>query len=76
MAFVKSNKDYLVVQGLGTKQRSTTFFRCKDDKTRVQCGCFYGTVNQFREQVKETRDGLIAQEYLAIADLAEKHFAE
>lgn len=34
----------------------------------------FGT--EFRKQVKETRSGKIAKEYLAIADLMEEHFKE
>ena len=41
----------------------------------VQCGCFYGTIEQFREKVQEThRDSKYAKEYLMIADLMELHF--
>lgn len=42
--------------------------------TRVRCGCFYGDLNEFRNQVKNTRSGKIAEEYLMIADLMEEHF--
>ena len=40
----------------------------------VNCGCFHGDLEQFREQVKETRSGKIEKEYLMIADLMEYHF--
>lgn len=46
-------------------------------KTRIyeyDTGCFYGTIDEFREQVNKTRDGKIAKEYLMIADLMEYHF--
>lgn len=52
-----------------------SFFRCKDGEVRVSCGCFFGTIEEFREQVKATREGKIAQEYLKIADLMEYHFS-
>lgn len=35
---------------------------------------FFGTINEFRKQVKDTRKGKIAKEYLMIADLMEEHF--
>jgi len=73
---VKSDEDYAVIQGFGTEQRTTTFFRCSDGLVRTQCGCFYGTIDEFREQVKDTRDGQIAKDYLAIADLMEDHFSK
>ena len=75
-ARVSDNADYATIHGFGTQFRTTTFFRCKDKQVKVSCGCFYGTIPEFREQVKNTRKGKIAEEYLMIADLMEKHFAE
>ena len=75
-AEVFDNADYATIHGFGTQFRTTTFFRCKDKQVKVSCGCFYGTIPEFREQVKNTRKGKIAEEYLMIADLMEKHFAE
>ena len=73
-AEVYGDADYTTIHGFGTQFRTTTFFRCKDKKVRVACGCFFGTIPEFREQVKNTRKGKIAEEYLMIADLMEKHF--
>ena len=73
-AEVSGNADYTTIHGFGTQFRTTTFFRCKDKKVRVACGCFFGTIPEFRKQVKNTRKGRIAEEYLIIADLMEKHF--
>ena len=70
------NTDYATVKGFGTQCRSTTFFRCEDRKIRVACGCFKGTIEDFRKRVKATRSGKIEKEYLMIADLMELHFEE
>ena len=75
-AKVCGDADYATIKGFGTEFRTTTFFKCKDGATRVRCGCFYGDLNEFRKQVKNTRTGKIAEEYLMIADLMEKHFEE
>lgn len=76
-AWVYDNADYAVVTGFGRYFRATTFFRCKDKIIRVQCGCFYGDLAQFREIVKKTHgDSKYAKEYLAIADLMELHFSD
>ena len=75
-ARVFGDADYTTIHGFGTQFRTTTFFRCEDKQVRVSCGCFSGTIPEFREQVKNTRNGKIAEEYLMIADLMEKHFAE
>lgn len=76
-ACVSGDADYAAVKGFGREYRNTTFFRCKDKKIRVVCGCFYGDLDEFREEVEETHgDGKMAREYLAIADLMEMHFSE
>ena len=76
-ALVSGDADYAVVTGFGHCFRATTFFRCKDKMLRVQCGCFYGDLAQFREIVKKTHgDSKYAKEYLAIADLMELHFSD
>lgn len=63
------------VTGFGRIGRTTTFFRCQDGLVRVQCGCFYGNLDEFRAKVKETHgDSKMAREYLMIADLMELHF--
>ena len=73
-ALIYDNGDYTTIKGFGTTFRTNTFFRCKDKRIRVVCGCFYGTINQFRKQIKKTREGKIAKEYLMIANLMEEHF--
>lgn len=76
-ARVSGDADYSVVKGFGRYFRTTTFFRCTDKVVRVQCGCFYGDLPQFRSIVKKTHgDGKLAKEYIAIADLMEFHFSD
>ena len=76
-AWVYGDADFAVVTGFGRYFRATTFFRCKDKIIRIQCGCFYGDLAQFREIVKKTHGGSkYAKEYLAIADLMELHFSD
>ena len=76
-ARVSGDADYAIVTGFGRYFRATTFFRCKDKIIRVQCGCFYGDLAQFRKIVKKTHgDSKYAKEYLAIADLMELHFSD
>ena len=76
-AQVTSNADFAVIRGFGRVFRTTTFFRCKDNLVRCKCGCFYGTVDEFRSKVGETHgNSKYAKEYLMIADLMELHFKE
>ena len=76
-AWVSGNADYATLKGFGSVHRNTTFFRTKENNVKVVCGCFYGTLEEFREKVKETHgESKIAKEYLMIADLMEYHFKE
>ena len=76
-AVVSGDADFAVISGFGRVFRPTTFFRCKDNLVRCQCGCFYGTVDEFRSKVRETHgNSKYAKEYLMIADLMELHFKE
>ena len=76
-AWVTDNACYTTIKGFGREYRTTTFFRCKDGKVRVQCGCFYGDLKEFRAIVKKTHgESKKAKEYLMIADLMELHFEE
>ena len=62
----------MTISNMGSVQRTTTFFACKDGKIRVCCGCFFGDLDQFRAKVKGThKDTKHAQAYLAAADFAE-----
>ena len=76
-AWVYGNEDYTTIKGFGRNCRNTTFFKSEDGDVKVVCGCFYGTLDEFRKKVKETHgDSKYATEYLMIADLMELHFKE
>ena len=76
-AYVTNDACYTTIKGFGREYRTTTFFRCKDGKVRVRCGCFYGDLEEFRAIVKKTHgENKKAKEYLMIADLMELHFEE
>ena len=66
----KNKCPLLIFSGFGTVRRTTYFFNCEDG-IFVRCGCFFGDIKQFREQVKKTRTGIIKKEYLMIANLVE-----
>ena len=76
-ARVSGDKDYAYAHGFGSVNRTTTFFRLKDGGVGVRCGCFYGTLAQFRDKIRETHgETKKAQEYLMLADLMELRFEE
>ena len=45
---------YLVMGPIGSRNAFTTFFRTKDRKIKVICGCFFGTIDEFLAKVKLT----------------------
>ena len=75
-ANIKSKFDIISFNGFGTEARTTTAYRCKDNLIKIKCGCFNGALEEFRKQIKETRKGKYAEEYLLIADVIERHFRE
>ena len=76
-AKIREPSDIALIKGFGSEFRATSFFRCVDGLVRCRCGCFYGTVDEFRSKVRETHgNSKYAKEYLMIADLMELHFKE
>ena len=76
-AWVYGNADYATVHGFGSEYRTTTFFKTKAGDIGVRCGCFYGTLEEFRAKVKETHGEIkTAKEYLMVADLMEFRFSK
>ena len=73
----KSGYPFAAWIGSGSRKGSKTYFFNLEQGVYVRCGCFLGTLFEFRKEVRETHgtDGL-AGEYLAIADLVERKFAE
>ena len=73
-ARVYGDADYITIKGLGSKYRNTTIFRTKEN-IAVKCGCFYGTLAEFVDKVKETHgNSKFTKEYLALIDLVKIHF--
>lgn len=74
-AKICSGADYLCFKGLGSENRNTTFFKCDDETIKVKCGCFFGTLTEFEQKVKETHgDSKYAKEYLACVEVVKIHF--
>ena len=74
-ALIFGNDDYLCFKGLGSCNRNTTFFKCKDGHIHVSCGCFSGNLAEFEAKVKETHgESKFAKEYLACINVVKIHF--
>ena len=76
-AKVYGDADYAYVHGFGSEYRTTTFFCLNDGSIGVRCGCFYGTLQEFRDKVRKTHgETKKAREYLMVADLMELRFSK
>ena len=71
-AWVFGDAQYLLIGKIGSRADFTTFTRNKTGTIYVSCGCFYGTIAEFREKVCETHgNSKHGRVYQAAADLAE-----
>jgi hypothetical protein len=50
---IKEIADYIAIQGIGSRDGVTTFFRTESG-IGVACGCFSGTIDEFGEAVEKT----------------------
>ena len=70
-ALVCDEAHWLGIACIGSRSDFTTFFRTKDLKIFVSCGCFRGDIDAFAEKVKKTHgDSRHARAYLAAVELA------
>ena len=71
-AWVCGNADYLLIGRIGSRFSFTTFFKNKDKGITVSCGCFLGTIAEFRAKVTDTHgNNKHAKIYNLAADMAE-----
>ena len=72
-AWITDVTDYMLIGRIGSRNDFTTFFKNKGGGISVKCGCFCGTIAEFRERVKKTHgaDTKHAKIYKVAADLAE-----
>ena len=74
-ARVRSGKDFLSINGIGSRFDTTTAFKCADDSVEITCGCFYGTVEEFEKAVEKTHGDIkYGREYKAVIELIKVHF--
>lgn len=74
-ARVYSNANILWISKIGSRFGTTTVFENKDGGISVNCGCFFGTLEEFEEQVKETHGrNKYGREYKVLIELIKIHF--
>ena len=73
-AEVSGDADYLCIKGIGSEFRNTTAYKSKNG-IEVNCGCFFGTLQDFETKVKQTHgDSKFAKEYNLFIDMIKLHF--
>ena len=71
-AWVCGDADCLLIGRIGSRFSFTTFFKNKDKGITVSCGCFLGTIAEFRAKVTDTHgNNKHAKMYNLAADMAE-----
>ena len=73
-ALVSGNADWMLAGPIGSRDDFTTIFREKD-RLAVSCGCFYGSLDKFAEQVdKNHGDNEHGKAYRAMIDMVRIRF--
>lgn len=74
-AYITANRDYVTLKGFGSHYRNTTFYRTKDKDIYVTCGCFNGSLDEFRHKcIKTHGSNKFSREYRMLANVIEYHF--
>lgn len=76
IGLIESPSDYAYAKGFGSVNRTTTFYLSQDHKTvLVSCGCFNGTIEEFKNKVKrQYMNSDLGKEYLRLANLMNARF--
>ena len=65
------------IGAIGSRNRTTTFFRCKDVKIYVSCWCFLGDLEEFSDKVKQTHgDNEHGRVYMLAIEMAKARIVE
>ena len=73
-AYIESKQDILVIDNIGSRNGTTTFYKTSDGGIGVTCGCFSGTIDEFAAAVKKTHgDNKYGREYRTTIELAKIH---
>lgn len=73
--------EFLLIGGfacaVGSRNDTTTFFKCKDGNIRVSCGCFFGDLKEFSEKVKEAHgENEFGRVYMLAIEMAKIRIGE
>ena len=76
-AHIKSNKDFITIGPIGSRNGFVTFHKSESEDIYVECGCFSGTMDEFLAAVDKTHgNNRFGREYRFAAELAKTHILE
>ena len=76
-ASLNATTDYFTIGAIGSRNATTTFYKTKGKEIFVACGCFNGSMADFRAKVVETHSGTKHEaHYLKACELAEMMLGE
>ena len=65
------------ISAIGSRNDTSTFFKCNDGKIRVSCGCFFGDLDEFSAKVKETHgENEFGRVYMLAIEMAKIRIGE
>ena len=68
--------DILIVGNIGSRFGYTTIYNT-DNGIKVQCGCFFGNIDEFAKKVEETHKGTRHErDYKALIEFAKVKFSK
>ena len=68
--------DILIVGNIGSRLGYTTIYNT-DNGIKVQCGCFFGNIDEFAKKVEEThKDTRHERDYKALIEFAKAKFSK
>ena len=71
---VHDKNDIITICPIGSRKNTTTFFKTQEGDIGVACGCFSGTLDEFKDRVRQKHNNnRYAKEYMKAIELAEIH---
>ena len=73
-AYISNTTDYITIGPIGSRNDHTTFYLSKDMTIYVKCGCFSGSIDEFKDKVNETHkdNDKYRNDYLSVIEVVKK----
>ena len=76
-ALISKIEDLFIIGPIGSRNDFVTFYKNQNNGISVKCGCFFGTIEEFLEKVKQTHgDTKHGRTYKLAAELAKLQILE